>query len=183
MCGRPPAIPPEGSPGAHAMSEFWRATGVAADPTALRELAGVTCTALSIGIGDGGNEVGMGKVAVEPAVAALSPGGEFAPISVNGAYRACDHLILGTVSNWAGTAFEAAAHVLAPAALDYVSDDDPGAVEKAILNAITEVGSVDGKYPAQQDSVDGMTWEPYHREFYEFIWDIACKDGDHRFNG
>jgi len=173
----PPAIAPEGSPAVDAMSDFWQASGVAADPTALRELAGVSPNALSIGIGDGGNEVGMGKVSVQPAVAVLSPGGEFAQISVNGAYRACDHLIVGTVSNWAGTAFEAAAHVLVPpaAALDYVSYDD--SVEKTILDAITAApaGSVDGKYPAQQNSVDGMTWEPHHREYYEFIWDMAKK--------
>ena len=32
----------------------------------------------------------------------LSPGGEFAALSVNGCVRSCDVAVLGTVSNWAG---------------------------------------------------------------------------------
>ena len=35
-----------------------------------------------------------------------------APAGVNGTYRGCDHVVLGTVSNWGGTAFELAAWAL-----------------------------------------------------------------------
>ena len=36
----------------------------------------------------------------------LSPGGEFAALSVNGCVRSCDVAVLGTVSNWAGASQE-----------------------------------------------------------------------------
>lgn len=150
---------------------------------ALRLLAGIRSDALSLGIGDGGNEVGMGKVALAPAIADLSPGGEFAPLSVNGCVRSCDHLLLGTVSNWAGTAFEMAAHVLCPVAAGApdvsralqrrglrVSD-----LEEAVLLRImcAPPGSVDGKYPEREFSVDGMPFNPYHRGLYDLLWRLA----------
>ena len=92
----------------------------AAATAALRSLAGVHPDALSLAIGDGGNEVGMGRAVLADEIAELSPGGEFAPLRVNGCYRGCDHLVAATVSNWGGTAFEAAACVLCPQeALDY----------------------------------------------------------------
>eukprot|EP00435_Cladocopium_sp_Y103_P034819 s505_g9.t1 len=69
---------------------------------ALRSAAHVTVDAKSVAVGDGGNEVGMGKVVSVPGVGDLSPGGEFAALSVNGCVRSCDVAVLGTVSNWAG---------------------------------------------------------------------------------
>ena len=36
----------------------------------------------------------------------MSPGGEFAALSVNGCLRSCDVAVLGTVSNWAGASQE-----------------------------------------------------------------------------
>ena len=43
--------------------------------------------ALSLAIGDGGNAVGMGRAVLADEIAELSPGGEFAPLLVNGCYR------------------------------------------------------------------------------------------------
>ena len=40
-------------------------------------MAGVTADALTLGVGDGGNEVGMGKVALNKDVSPLNPGGEY----------------------------------------------------------------------------------------------------------
>ena len=175
----PMATPPPGSAAAKAMAAFASEHELPGNSRieleALRELAGVASDALSLGIGDGGNEVGMGKVAACDEVGALSPGGEFVPIAVNGAYRSCDHLIAGTVSNWAGTAFEAAAHLLHPPAVEYAAPREVLGVEKAILTAIMAppAGSVDGKYPGKPSSVDGLAWEPYHQELYQQLWQLA----------
>ena len=42
-----------------------------------------------------------------------------------------------------------------------------------MLAAIVEAGSVDGKYNDRPMSVDGLAWEPFHREFYEDLWALA----------
>ena len=175
----PIAAPADGTEAAKSMATFAAENGSLPPPAVLRELANVAPDALSLGIGDGGNEVGMGKIAGIDSVSLLSPGGEFAPIHVNGAHRTCDHLVLGTVSNWAGTAFEAAAHVLFPeGALDYEAERHAADVELALLDAIMAqpAGSVDGKYHEQPRSVDGLVWEPYHREFYETLWRLAGEE-------
>ena len=129
-------------------------------------------------------------------IAELSPGGEFAPLRVNGCYRGCDHLVAATVSNWGGTAFEAAACVLCPQeALDYrqqpqrpgqqgagqqaQGEEAQGAqVEEAVLAAIMAqpYGAVDGKYSEMAHAVDGLAWEPYHRELYEHLWQLAAAE-------
>ena len=120
-----------------------------------RRKAGIREDAVSVGIGDGGNEVGLGRVAQLDAVASLSPGEDFCALGVNGALRACDHPLVATVSNWGGSALEeAAAHALFPAALDDLEEG----VERAVLEAICAAGSVDGKYVERPLSVDGMAW-------------------------
>ena len=168
----------------------------AAATAALRSLAGVHPDALSLAIGDGGNEVGMGRAVLADEIAELSPGGEFAPLRVNGCYRGCDHLVAATVSNWGGTAFEAAACVLCPQeALDYRQqpqrpgqqgagqqaqgeEAQGGQVEEAVLAAIMAqpYGAVDGKYSEMAHAVDGLAWEPYHRELYEHLWQLAAAE-------
>ncbi|CAK0836457.1 unnamed protein product [Prorocentrum cordatum] len=98
----------------------------------------------------------MGKVAHLEGVAQLKPAGnaEFVPLSANGCYRSCDHLVLSTVSNWGGSAFEAAAHaLLGPGReADYLGEmrGQGSSLQKhALLAAITSApaGAVDGIDP------------------------------------
>jgi hypothetical protein len=164
----------------------------AAATAALRELAGVQPDALSLAIGDGGNEVGMGRAVLADEIAELSPGGEFAPLRVNGCYRSCEHLLAATVSNWGGSAFEAAAHALCPHdALAYRQQQPQPPqppqppqqapveeLEEAVLSAIMAppYGAVDGKHSEMAHAVDGLAWEPYHRELYEHLWQLAAAE-------
>ena len=167
----------------------------AAATAALRELAGVQPDALSLAIGDGGNEVGMGRAVLADEIAELSPGGEFAPLRVNGCYRGCEHLLAATVSNWGGSAFEAAAHALCPHdALAYRQQQPQQPqppqppqppqqapveeLEEAVLSAIMAppYGAVDGKHSEMAHAVDGLAWEPYHRELYEHLWQLAAAE-------
>jgi hypothetical protein len=123
----------------------------------------------------------MGRVATLEAVAPLSPGGEFVALELNGCYRSCAHLLSATVSNWGGTAFEAAAHALCPAPRAYGAYARGGgaaaavAVEHAVLARIAAppTCAVDGVTPALPMSVDGMAWEPQHRQLYEHLWRLA----------
>ena len=75
------------------------------DVETMRAAAGVVPDAITLGVGDGGNEVGMGRIVhLDEAMGALKPSGntEYVATSVNGCYRSCDHVLLATVSNWAG---------------------------------------------------------------------------------
>lgn len=110
----------------------------------------------TIGIGDGGNEIGMGRVAW----------GVIARNIANGAQIACrvptDHLIVAGVSNWGAYALAAGIFVLRgvipPADLF-----DPDR-ELAILEAMVRDGPlVDGVTGQQTATVDGLTWDEYSR--------------------
>lgn len=112
----------------------------------------VPCT--TIGIGDGGNEIGMGKIPHEIVVANI-PNGDLIHCRVP-----ADHLIVAGVSNWGAYALAAGVYVMRgiqpPAGLF-----DPDR-ERAILEVMVKAGPlVDGVTGKQTATVDGLTWEDY----------------------
>ena len=99
----------------------------------------------TIGIGDGGNEIGMG--AVKGAVHAHVPHG---PVLC--AELSTDVLIPAGVSNWGGYALAAALAVM---------DDDPELAhtperEQLLLNAAPGLGLIDGSTGRTDPTADGM---------------------------
>jgi hypothetical protein len=98
----------------------------------------------TIGIGDGGNEIGMGRVAAE--VARSVP---------NGARIACvvpaDFLIVAGVSNWGGYGLAGALSVLAGRDLLPSSAQ----AREAVLT-IWRAGAVDGRTRKAEPTVDGL---------------------------
>jgi D-glutamate cyclase len=115
---------------------------------------------LSIGIGDGGNEVGMGRIPHETVVANI-PNGDLVHCRVP-----TDRLIVAGVSNWGADALAAGVFavrgVRPPAGLF-----DPDR-ERAILDVMVREGPlVDGVTGKRATSVDGLTWgqfvEPFER--------------------
>jgi len=108
------------------------------------------------GIGDGGNEIGMGKVA--ELVKLHVPGGD-----VIACTTATDTLIVTGISNWGGYALAAALqllHAVESAALDpemLVSRQQ----DSDILDAILAVGAVDGPLCQCIRSVDGVAFDEY----------------------
>jgi len=111
-------------------------------------------TCATIGIGDGGNEIGMGKIPHE-IVAANIPNGDLIHCRT-----ATDHLIVAGVSNWGAYALAAGIFLLRgvkpPPGLF-----DPDR-ERAILEVmVTEGPLVDGVTGKQTATVDGLTWEEY----------------------
>mmetsp|Transcript_18496 Transcript_18496/g.45823 ORF Transcript_18496/g.45823 Transcript_18496/m.45823 type:complete len:351 (+) Transcript_18496:3-1055(+) len=110
-----------------------------------------------IGIGDGGNELGMGKVLDQ--IAANIPRGE-----TIGCVVPADFLIAASVSNWGGYAFAAAA--AATKANDQESLEAwlerclPSEDEEiALLNRCVAVGCRDGVSGEVEATVDGMPLE------------------------
>ncbi len=108
----------------------------------------------TIGIGDGGNEIGMGKIPHETIVKNI-PNGDLIHCRVP-----TDHLIVAGVSNWGAYALAAGVYVLRgvrpPADLF-----DPDR-EREILEVMVREGPlVDGVTGQQTATVDGLTWDEY----------------------
>lgn len=111
---------------------------------------------VTIGVGDGGNEMGMGKV-TQDTVAKNIPHGDIIHCRVP-----ADYLIVAGVSNWGAYALAAGLFVVRgvrpPADLF-----DP-AFEQSILHAMVIQGQlVDGVTGQPSVTVDGLTWEEYAR--------------------
>jgi hypothetical protein len=108
----------------------------------------------TIGIGDGGNEIGMGKIPHETIVKNI-PNGDLIHCRVP-----TDHLIVAGVSNWGAYALAAGVYVLRgvkpPADLF-----DPDR-EREILEVMVREGPlVDGVTGQQTATVDGLSWDEY----------------------
>jgi hypothetical protein len=108
----------------------------------------------SIGIGDGGNEIGMGKIPHETIVKNI-PNGDLIHCRVP-----TDHLIVAGVSNWGAYALAAGVYVLrgAKPPADLFDPDR----EREILEVMVREGPlVDGVTGKQTATVDGLTWDEY----------------------
>jgi hypothetical protein len=120
----------------------------------LPSFSGKATNITTIGIGDGGNEIGMGKI----------PRDVIERNIPNGALIACrihtDHLIVCGVSNWGGYALAAGVGILRGKTLDPSLFDS--AREREILKIMVDEGPlVDGVTGKPNASVDGLTWDQY----------------------
>jgi hypothetical protein len=110
----------------------------------------------TIGIGDGGNEIGMGKIAHETIVKNI-PGGDKIHCRVS-----TDRLIVAGVSNWGAYALAAGVYILRGA--QPLKDIFEPEEERRILEAMVEDGPlVDGVTGRQTATVDGLSWEEYSK--------------------
>ena len=101
----------------------------------------------TIGVGDGGNEIGMGKVPWAMIRRAVPRGGLIAcrvPV---------DHLLVAGVSNWGAYALAAGVAVLRGARLGEMFDPNR---EEATLRIMVEAGLVDGVSGERAATVDGL---------------------------
>ncbi|KAL6061411.1 D-glutamate cyclase [Balamuthia mandrillaris] len=124
------------------------------------------------GIGDGGNEIGMGKVMslVERHV----PRGETIACAT-----ATDNLIVTGVSNWGGYALAAA---LALFHREETADEEGAQQpllttreeESELLDAVLAAGAVDGPLMKSVRSVDGLPFEEYVK-ILERIWEVLLQ--------
>jgi len=101
----------------------------------------------TIGIGDGGNEIGMGKI--RSYVVESVPMGETICASF-----ASDYLIAAGVSNWGAHAMAAALSILAERNLLHNIN-----IEIEMLRSLVEAGAVDGCTKKRTMTVDGLSLE------------------------
>jgi hypothetical protein len=109
---------------------------------------------VTIGIGDGGNEIGMGKIPWE-VIRRNIPGGGLVACRVP-----TDHLIVCGVSNWGAYALAAGARLLrgAPRAAQLFDPER----ERRLLEAMVQGGPlVDGVTGKATATVDGLPFERY----------------------
>jgi D-glutamate cyclase len=108
----------------------------------------------TIGIGDGGNEIGMGKIPHETIVKNI-PNGDLIHCRVP-----TDHLIVAGVSNWGAYALAAGVYVLR-GAKPPVDLFNPSREQQILEVMVREGPLVDGVTGKQTATVDGLTWEEY----------------------
>jgi D-glutamate cyclase len=104
-----------------------------------------------VGVGDGGNEIGMGKL----------PAGLIARTVPNGEHiacvTACDHLLVAGVSNWGAYALMAGLAVLradwSPTISKFLTAERDIAITRAI---VAKAGAVDGVTARPEATVDGF---------------------------
>lgn len=136
----------------------------------------------TIGIGDGGNEIGMGKVR-QRVIDHIDHGPNIAS-SV-----ATDHLITAGVSNWGGSALAAALFILnqCPVHSRYTRrgagnevvvsfEDVLNTLEKEeeVLSYLDELGVCDGISQWKKMSVDGQPFDPVHKDKLQKLLVLAA---------
>ena len=124
---------------------------------------------LTIGIGDGGNEVGFG--AVRDAITAVHPlGGKSLAGHASGVVTvtATDIVVSASVSNWGAYAIAAA---LAARKKDPNVLHTPK-LEHILIDATVRAGARDGATSKAEVAVDGINWEG-HTSFVELLRSIV----------
>lgn len=118
----------------------------------------------TIGVADGGNEIGMGAVAWEVARRAIARG----PAAEVACRIACDHLILAGVSNFGGYALAGA--VAALRGRTELISAWTAEQERQLIESLVAAGAVDGVTGASQPTVDGLPLGEYLATF-----DAICR--------
>lgn len=111
-----------------------------------------------IGIGDGGNELGMGKIPREVISKSIQYGERIACVT------SCDYLIVCGVSNWGADALLCACALLKPEWKSVIKEQLKPEVEFHILQTIvSENLAADGVTGEANLTVDNLPWE-FHAE-------------------
>jgi hypothetical protein len=116
----------------------------------------------TIGVGDGGNELGMGRFAWEHIVAAV-PSAAAGRIACR---VATEFAIVAGVSNWGGYALGLAVSKLrgsAPATAPWTAGEERNLIEMLVRDA----GAVDGLTLRREPTVDGLELDEYLRPLVE----------------
>jgi D-glutamate cyclase len=106
---------------------------------------------IKLAVGDGGNEIGMGKLPAGLIARTVPNGAEIACVT------ACDHLVVAGVSNWGAYGLMGALAALRPdwqpTIARFLDARQDLAVTKAVVD---EAGAVDGVTARREPTVDGF---------------------------
>ena len=104
-----------------------------------------------LAVGDGGNEVGMGRLPAGLIARTVPNGAEIACVT------ACDHLTVAGVSNWGAYGLMAALAVLRPDWRPTIAKFLTAERDLAVTRAIVDnAGAVDGVTALREPTVDGF---------------------------
>jgi len=127
---------------------------------------------IRIGVGDGGNEIGMGKLP-PGLIAGTVPNGERIACITG-----CDHLVVAGVSNWGAYGLMAALAVVhdawSPAFAKFLTAECDLAVTRAIVE---KTGAVDGVTARNEPTVDGFPAKVHAaliNELRRIAWGVAA---------
>lgn len=132
--------------------------------TAPLELLFTLSDVISIGIGDAGNELGMGALPREIIAQGVSTGEKIA-CSIS-----CDHLMVCGVSNWGAIGLLAAIALLRPDLKSRLTEGLTLEMDKHILTKVVYEGpAVDGDKAIQILGVDTLPWEFHGKVLAEIL--------------
>ena len=124
-----------------------------------------------LAVGDGGNELGMGKLPAGLIARTVPNGAEIACVT------SCDHLVVAGVSNWGAYGLLAALAVLRtdwrPTIAKFLTAERDLTVTRAIVE---KAGAVDGVSARGEATVDGFGPE-VHGPLIDELGRIACGEG------
>lgn len=122
---------------------------------------------ISIGIGDGGNELGMGNIPREIVASSIRHGEKIA------CNIKCDYLIVCGVSNWGATGILLALSLLRPDWKAAIIKKLNPEIEFHILETIVNKGlAIDGIRRIPSLSIDNLSWE-FHAEVLKSAIEIV----------
>jgi len=130
----------------------------------LHELMTSNPSLISIGIGDGGNEIGMGKISFDIIKENILNGSRIACVIP------CDFLIVAGVSNWGANALLSAMALMRPNWQNTLLNILKSDFEYEILCKMTENKLlVDGVTKCFEPSVDGLKWSLHNKILQQMI--------------
>jgi D-glutamate cyclase len=109
----------------------------------------------SVGIGDGGNEIGMGKLRRALLYAAIPGARQVACVVPT------DTLIVSGTSNWGACSLIAAIGAAEASWKEAVLDVLDGALMRHVIEMMVAAGAVDGISGQRNMSVDGLPWDVF----------------------
>ena len=124
-----------------------------------------------LAVGDGGNEIGRGKLPAGVIARTVPNGAEIACVT------SCDHLVVAGVSNWGAYGLMAALAVLRADCRSTIAKFLTAKRDLAVTRAIVErAGAVDGVTARGEATVDGFGPE-IHGPLIDELGRIACGEG------
>ncbi len=121
-----------------------------------------------LAVGDGGNEIGMGKLSRRLIGSAVPNGEAIASVT------SCEHLVVAGVSNWGAYGLMAALAVVRPEWRDRIALFLTAERDLAVTKAVVAAGAVDGVTAKREATVDGYGPE-VHGPLVEKLRRIACE--------
>ncbi len=103
-----------------------------------------------IGVGDGGNELGMGKLPAGLIAQAVPNGERIACVT------GCDHLVVAGVSNWGAYGLMAGLALVHESWSPILADFLAAPRDLAVTRAVVQAGAVDGVTARREATVDGF---------------------------